>query len=235
MGRRQFYIRYRIYLQTSRKPSRDYPTRVIKNFKNLHKNIKKAYRTRDNSLEPIISRTFIPDNLEHIGTKYYELIKNISQYFECIAIWEKIMIPGTIKTINTFTLYGYEQDLLLAYHYLKKLINALNLLRSIIQDSFRNKRLSLQTKGVKTKARLNAKVKASNFFYRNLGRINLVTKEILEDKGFSPNFNQNREKIINTLLKEKSLNFRNFKYRGEPDLKNAFCRPGKFQNRRVII
>lgn len=233
MGRR-FYIRYRIYLQTSKRPDRGYPRRVIKNLKNLHNNINPAFRTRNTEQEKIKSRIYLPENLDNVGDKYYNLIRNLTHYFECIAIWEKTMIPGTTSTINTFTIYGYEQDLLLAFHYIKKLINALNRLRSRIQDEFRNTRVQLQTKGVKTKARLNAKVKASKFFYRSLGRIIKVTEEILENKEFSPNFTKKEEEILKVINKEKSLNFRNFKYKNEPKIEHAFCRPGKFQNKRII-
>lgn len=233
MGR-SFYIRHRIYIQTSKRPDRRYANRVTKNLQNLHKNITPAFRTRNTEKETIKSRTYLPENLDNVGNKYYHLIKNLTQYFECIAIWEKMMIPGTTSTINTFTIYGYEQDLLLAYHYLKKLINALNRLRSRIQDEFRNTRVQLQTKGVQTKARLNAKVKASKFFYRSLGRIIKVTEEILENKEFSPNFKEKQEEIIKKLRKHKSLNFRDFKYKSEPKIQHAFCRPGKFQNKRII-
>lgn len=232
---REHYIRYRIYVQTSKKANRDYPKRLQKNLNNLHRNLGPEYTQRDYQNEIIKSKTFIPLELENPGKKYYYLIGYLAAYFECVAVWKKTLIKGTTKTINTFSIYGYEQDMLLAYHYISKIINGLDNMRFNMRREYRRVKVNRRRRGENIRELNNAIVKSSNYFYRKLNDICDTCEIILGDRQFSSNHEQKIETIYKHLIHNRDIQFRAYHYKGGPQIHNAFCRRGKFQNRRIIV
>lgn len=233
---RDRYIRYRIYVQSAPKADRNYPRRLVQNLTHLHEKISEDlnYGERDYEEEGIQNKTFIPDNLEHINPRYYHLIGNISRYFDCLALWETTMIKGSTKPINTFTIFGYGQDMLLAYHYITKIINALNSMRFNMTREYRRVKINRRRRGENVKEKNNAVVKSSNFFYRSLGNIDEVTKEILVSKGNHLKYGEKIQNIFTEVKRIKKVDFRKYHYKKEPEIHNAASRKEKFQNKRFI-
>ena len=100
-----YYIRNRIYVNYAKKANRNYPRRLYKNLENLHKNIKQQGPIiSSQNQDGIRSKTFIPKTYNHIGPKYYWLIAHLSDYFECLTIWETTMVKGSIKPLEIYTI-----------------------------------------------------------------------------------------------------------------------------------
>lgn len=234
MENREHYIRYRIYVQSAEKADKNYGRKVIKNLQNLHSNIKDDQDFWLKDLEPLKNKLFIPKDFNHVNPAYSTLISSITQYFNCYAYWNKVMIKGTIKPINTFTVMGPTQDMLLAYHYTTKLINNLNDMRFNIRKEYRRLKINKRRRGEKIQEKTNASIKASNYLYKVLEDINITCKEILENRPNYPHFKENLILIEKELRNNKELNFRAYHYGKEPKIQNAFSRPGKFQIRRII-
>lgn len=230
------YIRYRIYLQTAEKADQDYPRRIIKNLHNLHNNIKDdiTFWERQLDNENIKHKVFIPKNLNHVNPIYHNIISHISEYFNCYAVWEKTMIKGSIKPINTFRVFGYEQDMLLTFHYLGRIINNLDDMRFNLRKEYRRIRINQRRRGENISEKENASVKASNFLYTSLLDISKVTKQILENKPTYLKCAYKTKQVENYIRHFKFISFRAYHYGGEPNLSNAFSREGKFQNKRII-
>ncbi|MAO08066.1 MAG: hypothetical protein CL596_05070 [Alteromonas sp.] len=233
---KKFYIRYRIYSQKAENADRNYPKRLCKSLTRLHQNIKddNLFWEREFSKEKLYIRTFIPKNLEHINCQYYKLIKYITQYFGCYAIWQTKLIPGAIKPINTFAISGYGQDFLLAYHYTTKIIDNLNDMRFNMTAEFRRLKINKRRRGESTIHDENSQIKSSTFFYESLKEIEKVLLENLEQR---PTYVAVRLKEVYTekyLRRLRVLHFRQYNYKGLPKIENAFSRENKFQNRRII-
>lgn len=231
---RKRYIRYRIYVQTALEADRTYPRKLITSLGNLQNAIDKQYWERDYSAEKIISKSFTPYTLHHVGPHYYNLIAHFAHYFDCTAVWEKKMIKGTTKTINTFRITGYNQDALLAFHYISKIINNLEAMRFNMRREFRRQKVNRRRRGKGITQKATATTKASNFFYRNLDRIGVKTLHLLESKPINSNSQAKLAIIQGKLILDRTLDFRAYHYKGLPDIMHARCRKGKFQNRRLI-
>lgn len=234
MENREHYIRYRIYVQSAEKADRAYGKRVIKNLHNLHNNIKNDRDYWYKDIEPIKDKTFIPKDLNHVNPIYSTIISTITEYFNCYAYWNKVMIKGTIKPINTFTIVGPTQDMLLSYHYVTKLINNLNDMRFNMRKEYRRLKVNRRRRGETNSKDNHASINSSKYFYGILEDINKVCKEILEDRPIYPNLSDNLLLVEKYLRNNKILNFRAYHYGGEPKIHNAYSRPGKFQIRRII-
>lgn len=234
MTAREYYIRYRIYVNYSERANKDYPKRLRENLYNLHRNIKEAPKLTFQTGE-IKHKIFIPKNLQHVGPKYYQLISYIAEYFECLALWETTMVKGTTQHLNTFSIWGYEPDILLVYHYITKIINSLNAMRYNIKQDYRAKRIKRKQKGLKPYGKGTATTKSSKFFYKSLLDICVVCKEILEDTPVSPNKQEKLNSIWEEIDKRKSLNYRDYKYTSGLGLRHARSVIGKFQNKRLIL
>lgn len=235
---KDFYIRYRIYVQSGIKGDNSYPRRLCNSLKKLHENIKDdmGYYNRALQEEPIIKKTFMPLNLEHVNPAYFKLITNITEYFVCRAIWKTVMIKGSIKPINTLEIVGFRQDMLLAYHYISKIINNLEDMRYNMTREFRRTRILARRRGIDTSNRDNAKKRSSEHFYRRLEYINKTTKDILEGRPIYPIFETKLGLIDKEIILRDWVIFRKYNYkRGSiPKISNAFSREGKFQNMRII-
>lgn len=234
MEDRSLYIRYRIYVNTANKADRKYPHRLCKQIRNLHSKLDDDYKFRDFENEKIKGKTFIPLQLENPGKKYYYLIGYIATYFECVAVWKRELIKGSTKHINTFTMYGYNQDMLLAYHYTSKIINALDSMRFNMRREYRRVKVNRRRRGENIKEKSNAITKSSNFFYNKLDNICNVWKEILENRQFTPKHTDKINSIYKHLEDKKVLDYRKYNYRNKPEIHNAFCNRGRFQNKRII-
>lgn len=229
------HIRYRIYVQTSDKPTKNYPKRLPNNLNNLHKNI-----TRDpwfweipTSLGDIKTRTFIPQDYKNVNKSYYYLIAYITEYFDCLAIWDEIPIKGTINTIRTFTIIGPGARQKLSYHYTSKIINGLNNMRHIMTQEKRRKKYNLRHRGKNSNKDSHSSKDASMFFYKSLDNINTCLKDILEDKRNNSNNTKYRQLLLYELDKIKNIDFKAYNI-SKPTLKSASCRPGKFHKKRII-
>lgn len=232
---RALYVRYRIYVQKADKADKNYPRRLYKSVRKMHSKItgESLLTSRPHEPEGIHSKTFTPNNLQNVNRDYYFLIAYLSRYFDCYSIWEERLIKGTIEPIRTFTIYGYKQDMLLAYHYITKIINNLNSMRFNMQREYRRKKLNLRKRG-KTSNNGHSSLKASNFFYTTLDKLNTILKEILENQAKDPNKTLKLQLIEKKILEEKKLDFKAYKVKRNPVLKDAFCREGKYFNKRVI-
>lgn len=233
MTNREYYIRYRIYVNYSEKADRNYPRRLIKNIQNLHHNLESAPPLK--GIREIKYRTFIPKNLKHVNPAYGELISYFAEYFGCLAIWETTMLRGTSKTINTFSVWGYEPNVLLAYHYITKIINSLNAMRYNLRREYREKRIEREEKGFKRYGKGTATTKSSKFFYKSLSNICRVIKEILENTPRDPQKNKDIENTYKEIRERKNIDFKAYRYKYQPEIRHAASAKGKFQNRRFIL
>lgn len=233
MEAREYYIRYRIYVNYSREAKKDYPRRLCKNLLNLHNNLQTT-----TPIPPkkgvVVGKTFIPKNLKHINPKYYSYIAHISDYFECLTLWERVIVKGSIEPLNTFTVYGYKPDILLAYHYITKVIDSLNAMRFNITQEYRRIKINKRRRGTNKRENETATTKSSKFFYKSLGRIELITKEILEKRINTPEYEKKIQSIFKTLDTKKKLNYRAYNYKGSPNLSHCKSRRDRFQNNRFI-
>lgn len=231
---RYFYIRYRIYVQKANESQRRYVSRLTQSLKNLGKNINKdkAYKERDYTSEEITYKTYYPENLKNINSKYYYIISHICTFFDCLAIWEKKVIKGSQNTINTFTVIGYNTDMLLAFHYTTKIIHNLECMRFNLRREYRRVKINRRRRGENTLEKCNAMQKSSRFFYKSLDKLGGVTKELLAKKVI----NQDKRKtVFKKLLVVKSLDIKKYHFKGEPKIIYATSRNGKFQNKRLIL
>lgn len=234
MTPQEYYIRYRIYVNSAEKADRNYPRRLIRNLRNLDHNLRLAPKFNWEGLT-IKEKTFIPTNLKHVGPKYFDLIAHISGYFNCLALWETVMIPGTVQTINTFSLWGYEPDVNLAFHYITKIINSLNVMRDNLQEEYRQNRIKRSKLGYKPFGEGNSTTKASKYFYTSLDNICRVTRELLENTPREATGTQKIEKIYREIRMRKTLDYRAYNFKGPIGIRHAASIPGKFQNKRLIL
>lgn len=240
---RSLYIRYRIYTQRANRADYHYPKRLMGSLHNMHNNIKTEdiLFTRPYWEEGIISKFFIPDSLNHINPRYYKLISHLTEYFDCVAIWEKRILPGSIHTINTFRIYGYYQDVYLAYHHISRIINNLESMRLNMQSEYRRIKINSRRRGNKQSG-LTATQKASNLFYNALDNITLLTKELLDKREERPIIQNvlysKRQDIYRAVKAHFKTNLKAYKYKGNMTLekwvKASTCRVNKFVNKRII-
>lgn len=231
---REKLIRYRIYVQSSPKAKKDYVINLSKGLWNLHNNISLDQDFLHNySEEPIISKTFIPLDLNHINPKFFIIISNISSYFNCLTIWETKMIKGTDRTIKTFTIFGYHQEALLSYHYITKIINNLNYCRLNYQTELR--RLKINKRRQKKKTELNSYKEASILFYSSIDYINEITNTILEDREKTLKYKQKTQNIWKHLISSRKINFKSYRIKRDPIINDAICRVNKFCEKRIIL
>ena len=214
-GSDKLYIRYRIYVQKSEKADKNYPIRVLNSISKLHFNILKddILWNRDYESEGIKERSFYPVNLKHVNPRYFSLIKNISIYFDCYAKWQRIMIPSTnMDRINTFKLIGYDQDVRLALHYIGKLINNLECMKSNTRKSNRS----------------------SLLFYDGLYNIQTIFNDLLEGTHKWRGLTNKVDSVEYYIKHSELLDYRKFQGDNRSNIKNAYSRADKFQNNRII-
>lgn len=230
---KSYYIRYRIYVQTANKSNHMYANHLCKNIDNLENNIIKDPRFHVSSRDSQIkSKLFIPDNLSDVNQKFYYLIGYFADFFDCIAVWKKSMVKGSIKPINTFYIVGYEEDLLLAYHYISKIINGMESMKVNLCNEYRRLKINARRRGA-SHGGLNAKVKSTRHFYRTLEKVTERLRVLIRDRGL---IHTNKKKIIADHLKYNfKLDYRKYPYKYEPELHNAKAREGKFHNHRIIL
>lgn len=228
------HIRYRIYAQNAEKADGKYPARAKASLMKLHKAIKKdSDYWEDNRWETssIIQRFFIPYNFTNINPKYFTFIGSIATYFNCYAIWEERFVSGTTATVKSTLIIGHSEEVKLAYHYISKIINNVEAMRFNIRSNYRTNKINQRRRGYKPNPN-NAHSYSSKKYYEAIDIINEVAHTLLVDKPVAENNHKKAELVIRYIKQVKSLNYKD--YPGEPQIHHAYCRVGKFVNKRII-
>lgn len=229
-----YHKRYLIYINRTTNPSYIYHTLISESLSKLHKKIPPSFHNREYQDEKIKGIIFIPDNMKSIDIRYYNLIKNISLYFDCISIWRRHLEYPLINPINTFEIYGYHNDVSLAIHYLSCIINSFNHIKDKRQEEYRVKKNRTRNSSTRVfRKTKNARTKAISFMEP---RIELITKTwaklLKKNKRRYENISFNkRNTLINLLENSLNLDYRNYKNR---HYTHAYSRKGKFQKNRII-
>lgn len=207
----------------------------------IHDHFREAFEShlyvdRDHLDSQIITLPFIPIDYKDVALAYRHTIAMVTKYTETIAIWEKIIPMGYVDTINTFTVTGYEQDVLAALRIIGYVVNGLNNLRvDMIKDYRRvkiNKRRRDQAKGIKNKPYQHANHKAIKMQHQYIEALN---KELgfVEDE-YSVLHESKIENIENFITKHKKLNYKAYHIKGKPPISHAYCRDKEKVLNRII-
>lgn len=208
---------------------------IPKNPLKLHNAIKddtKFWQESYYTETDIKGRTYTPYSLQDVPNKAYDLIAQISKYFNCIVIWDRVMIPGTNEGLNTVSIYGYPYSQHLCYYWISKTLSSLDYLKYNISQWKRKDRRKKNRRGYKKKPEhMNSTQMGERYYNLTLGRTVETWKKI----------NLYRERKHSRLLeifkyvdRVRGLNYRKYKYKNEPLMMNAIGTKGKFQIKRII-
>lgn len=201
----------------------------------LHRLIKDDYHFWQEGYfneQDIKGRTYVPYSLEDVTPKADELIAQISKYFNCITIWDRVMVPGTVEGLNTVTIYGYPYSQHLCYYYISRTLASLDYLKYNVTQWKRKRTRKLNRKGYKKKPEhMNATQMGQRYYDLTAGRITeswaTINSEMVKDE-------IRVAEIYKYVDKIRGLNYRAYHYKGIPKIENAFATKGKFQIKRII-
>jgi len=169
--------------------------------------------------ETIISRPFIPENLQSVHIKFAPMIFYVCRFFECYAIWEKhIQSPNPITVIS---INGYKSDVNKAYNIIRYVIDNLNFLQLNLQMSHRKTKKYLRNKGLKGVTQ-DARAKAYDYITARVNILNEILKHSTT-REYSVSHEYKMNNVGNAILKRKTLNFNKRRFRTPNELRDAFC------------
>ena len=200
---------------------------IKKSLDRLHTKINKQQgylRFWDNQ-HGVRSFTYIDTyQYESIPVNGYRLIANICEYFDCIAVWNKVLLPDTQIAVRTITVYGYSPDVWLAKYYI---------IRMLIR--YKYAKIKLEAELIERGFNINQINKAVAKFgrHRMLKYIELWDHYV-KTRIKSKYYQEKRLGIIKYLQKNVKLNFGNRQWKKEPNIKWAYCRIDTFKQNKII-
>lgn len=208
---------------------------IPSNVKKLHNAIKDDHQFWQEfyfTKEDIIGRTYTPYSLQSISPKTDRLIAQISKYFNCIVIWDRVMIPGTSEGLETISVYGYPLSCKLCYYFISKTLSSLDYLKYNIKQWKRKDRRKKNRRGYKKRPEhLSATQLGQRYYDITLNRTIEAWEAINKERSRD---HLRLYEIYKYVDRKRGLNYRMYHYKEEPLMMNAFSTPGKFQIKRII-
>lgn len=210
-------------------------TTIPKNPYKLHEAIKddvqfwqESYFTK----EDIVGKIYTPYSLQDVPVKAYDLIAQIGKYFNCIVIWDRVMVPGTNEGLNTVSVYGYPLSQHLCFYYISMTLASLDYLKYYVAQWKRKDRRRKNRRGYKKKPQHMTSTQMGERYYD-------LTLERTINSWKDINKERSREhlrlyEIFKYVDNKRGLNFRKYHYKDEPKMINAIATKGKFQFKRII-
>lgn len=230
------FLKYRNLFKFPTAPGLTYPKIWAKAITKLHNKLGADFIDRDEMLEEdIISLTLELHYSDNLNEKYFSLISNLSNYFECLALCtytvDRNNPAGSL--VKTVQLVGYTQDVKLLYHILSCAINGTDHLRIRLQNRYRSNRIRTRRGGnAKHVKHVPAKTRASNNYYKAIETITSVSVPLLAIRRFGV-LHRIKKKLVAEKLQEYYI--LNYKYPNaiKPKIKHAYTK-NKFVKGRII-
>jgi len=214
--------------------ARKLPTYLCSHFEDAFNSYQ--FVDRDHLDSQIITLPFIPNDYKGISPVFRGTIAKVTKYTETIAIWEKILPMGHIEPIDTFTITGYEQDVLTALNIIGYVINGINGLTFNLTADYRrtkiNKRRRDQANGIKNKPYAHASRKALQMREEYLQKLEKGLFYV-EDE-YSVLHESKIANIESFITKHKKLNYKAYNMSGTPPISHAYCRHSEKILNRII-
>lgn len=192
-------------------------TQKMNNDKGYHELWEKDFGVKDFTYLDYYTYDGIPTNA-------YGFISAICEYFECVAIWDRILIPDTTIGMKTIRVYGYSPDIRLCKRYLVIILQRMKV-ASI------DKEKELIDKGLNQ----NDVTKYTNLYINGLlRRYNKVTSEILGLKIPTKYKDEKIKGILNFIESNVNLDYGKRNWKKRPNIQFAFSRPFIFKSKKII-
>lgn len=161
---------------------------------------------------------------EGIPVHSYDMISAICEYFDCIAVWNKVMLPDTIIAVRTITVYGYSPDIWLAKYYLVRMFVRYKYYKINLEQT-------LVDKGINHNKLISQVAKSGE---RRMQSYITLWEHYLENRIKSKYHFEKKRNILKYLQKNVKLNYGKRKWKKEPNIKWAYCRSNTFQQNKII-
>ena len=200
---------------------------IRKSLDRLHKKINKqrSYLRFWDNQHGIRSFTYLDTyQYEGIPVHSYDMIYAICEYFDCIAVWNKVMLPDTTIAVRTITVYGYSPDIWLAKYYL---------LRMLVRYKYSKIHLesTLLIRGV-SHNKLTSQV--AKFGRKRMLSYSELWNGYLKSRIKSKYHYEKRKCLLKYLQNNVKLNYGKRKWKKTPNIKWAYCRPNTFHQNKII-
>jgi hypothetical protein len=229
------FLKYRNLFKAPTAPDITYTKRWIKALTTLHNKLGLDFIDRDEIIEEsIISVDLKLTHNTEVNTRYFPLISQMCNYFECVAICTVTVdreSPGTL--VKTIKIVGYTQDVLILHNILYCAINGLDHMRYNLQTKYRSSRIRQRRKGTTRFVKhVPAKVRASQNYYIAIDTLASASFSLLAIKSFGTLHNI-KMKIIHDKVEDTfRLNYR-YPNSHNHKLKHAYTKH-KFIKNRII-
>lgn len=200
---------------------------IKKGINRLHKHINKrqAYLRFWDYKHGIRSFTYLDIyQYEDIPVYAYKMISVICEYFDCIAVWDKIMVPNTLIALRTVKVYGYSPDIWLAKYYIVRML--VRFKYSII-----NKEAEYLKRGYDHNKLIR---KISLYSRSKLKQFGDLWEGYLIDRKKSKYHYEKRRGILNYLQKNVKLNYGNRRWKHKPNIIWAYCRFDTYKQNKIL-
>lgn len=168
---------------------------------------------------------------QNINEDYYRLIATITEFFNCVAVWDSHFFKGYIEPIKTVRVYGFKPDIYICMKYLSNEINNLQSLQYNRQEYYRVQRRRIRRRGDHTIKMLDARTKAINYNRRMLSQLSDIWQELIDNQPERP-YREYKYTKIYELLEERGM--LKFNKHGKK-YKHAIASPKKFISGKIIV
>lgn len=165
-----------------------------------------------------------------INEDFYELIALITEYFNCVAVWDTHFYANQLEPIKTIRVYGFQPDIYICMKYLFNEINNLQSLQYNRTQYYRIVRRRIRRNGGDTSKMKDARTKAINYNRRMLRQLSDIWYSMLKDTP-ERKYREEKYELIYSLLDKRGM--LNYNKHGK-SYKNAICPSTKFISGRII-
>ena len=175
-------------------------------------------------------RIFRSKMWQPLNEDYYELIAVITEYFNCVAIWDDHFYGDHTEPIKTFKVYGFQPDIFICMKYLFNEINNLQSLQFNRTQHYRVVRRRIRRNGRSTKKMKDARTKAIIYNRRMLRQLSDIWLSLLSNL---PDrlYREQKYELIYKELEERGM--LNYNKKGKT-YRHAICPKTKFISGRII-
>ena len=178
----------------------------------------------------IVPKIFRSRMWQPLNEDYYELIAIITEYFNCVAIWDNHFYGDQLEPIKTFRVYGFQPDIYICMKYLFNEINNLQSLQYNRTQYYRIVRRRIRRNGGNTTTMKDARTKSINYNKRMLRQLSDIWLKILKE---TPTRQYREEKFRLIYLKLEERGMLNYNKHGNT-YRHAICPSSKFISGRII-
>lgn len=165
-----------------------------------------------------------------INEDYYELIAIITEYFNCVAIWDNHFYGDQLEPIKTIRVFGFQPDIHICIRYLSNEINNLQSLQFNRVQYYRVIRRRVRRNGRDTSKMKDARTKGINYNRRMLRQLSDIWLNILKETPERKYREDKYEAIFDILEKRGMLNYN----KQGKTYRHAICPSTKFIHGRII-